>query len=122
MTTAAATAFRMRSSACYSMGVSYRNPTGWFGGARLRYLGPGALIEDNSVRSKSTTLVNLDVGYHFTPNVSGSVTLLNALDEKANDITYFYESQLPGEAAPVNDIHFHPVEPREVRASLIARF
>lgn len=106
----------------YSMGFSYRSPTGWFGGARLRYLGPGALIEDDSVRSKATTLVNVDVGYHFTSNISGSVTLLNAFDEKANDITYFYESQLPGEAAPVNDIHFHPVEPREVRASVVFRF
>ncbi len=83
------------------MGVSYRNPTGWFGGARVRYLGPGALIEDNSVRSKSTTLVNLDIGYHFTATMSASVTLLNALNARANDIAYFYESQLPGEAAPV---------------------
>lgn len=48
--------------------------------------------------------------------------LLNVFDEKANDITYFYESQLPGEAAPVNDIHFHPVEPREVSASVVLRF
>lgn len=55
----------------YSMGFSYRNPTGWFGGARIRYLGPAALIEDNSVRSRSTTLVNFDVGYHFTAKLSG---------------------------------------------------
>jgi hypothetical protein len=105
-----------------SVGVSYRNPAGWFGGARLRYLGPAALVEDNSVRSKSTTLLNLNVGYHLTGNVSASVTLLNALDERENDITYFYESQLPGEAAPVSDIHFHPVEPRQVRAVVTARF
>ena len=106
----------------YSMGFSYRNPTGWFGGARLRYLGPAALIEDNSVRSKATALVNVDVGYHFKSSISGSVMVLNVFDRKANDITYFYESQLPGEAAPVNDIHFHPVEPREVRASVVFRF
>jgi hypothetical protein len=105
-----------------SMGVSYRNPTGWFGGARLRYLGPAALIEDNSVRSNATTLVNVDVGYHFTRNLSASLTLLNAFDEKVNDITYFYQSQLPGESAPVGDVHFHPSEPREWRAAFIARF
>jgi hypothetical protein len=27
-----------------SVSVSYRRPTGWFGGARLRYLGPATLI------------------------------------------------------------------------------
>ena len=106
----------------YSVGASYRSTRGWFGGARLRYLGPTALIEDNSVRSKPTTLVNVDAGYHITQNISATVTLLNLFDERANDITYYYESQLRGEAAPLNDIHFHPVEPREVRATLAVKF
>ena len=90
--------------------------------ARLRYLGPAPLLEDDSVRSKSTTLVNFSVGYHLTTDVTATVTLLNAFDAKANDITFFYASQLPGEAAPVDDIHFHPVEPRQIRATLAARF
>ena len=105
-----------------SVGVSINRTTGWSGGARLRYLGPGALIEDNSVRSSSTTLLNLQAGYQFTSNVKASVEMLNALGEKANDITYFYESQLRGEAAPVADIHFHPVEPRTLRAFVTVRF
>jgi len=62
------------------------------------------------------------VGYHITKSIAASVTLLNVFDEKANDITYYYESQLRGEAAPVNDIHFHPVEPREVRFTVSAKF
>jgi outer membrane receptor for Fe3+-dicitrate len=105
-----------------SMGIAYNRPEGWFGGARLRYLGPAPLIEDNSVRSSSTTLVNLDVGYHITRAITASVTLLNVFDKKANDITYYYQSQLRGETEPVNDIHFHPVEPRALRATLAARF
>jgi len=43
-------------------------------------------------------------------------------DADDNDITYFYESQLPGEAAPMEDIHFHPVEPRTLRGTLTWRF
>ena len=39
----------------------------------------------------------------------------NLLDEEASDIEYLYESRLPGEAEPVEDIHFHPAEPRSVR-------
>jgi outer membrane receptor protein involved in Fe transport len=105
-----------------SLGLSINRPDGWSGGARLRYLGPAALIEDNSVRSSATTLLNLQAGYRFTSNVKASVEMLNALDEKANDITYFYESQLRGEAEPVEDIHFHPVEPRTLRASVSVTF
>ena len=105
-----------------SLGVAVNHPRGWFGGARLRYLGPGSLLEDNTIRSSATTLVNLEAGYRFTAAIKGSVELLNAFDATGNDITYFYESQLRGEAAPVADIHFHPVEPRTLRASLTLRF
>jgi outer membrane receptor protein involved in Fe transport len=105
-----------------SLGIAVKHPSGWSGGARLRYLGPAALIEDNSVRSSSTTLLNVEAGYQFTQGVKMSVEVLNALDKRANDITYFYESQLRGEAEPVGDIHFHPVEPRTLRASIAVRF
>jgi len=105
-----------------SVGVTVNNDAGWFGGARLRYFGPAPLIEDNSARSGSTLMVNLDVGYHFTPQLSGAILVFNVLDRKDNDITYYYDSQLPGESAPVSDYHFHPVEPRTVRATLTMRF
>ena len=105
-----------------SLGVAVSHPSGWSGGARLRYLGPAALIEDDSVRSSGTTLLNLEAGYRFAQGMKVEVQLLNALDKRANDITYYYESQLRGEAAPVNDIHFHPVEPRTLRAAISVQF
>jgi len=39
-----------------------------------------------------------------------------------SDIDYYYESQLPGEAAPVADIHTHPGEMRTLRAGVAWRF
>lgn len=49
--------------------------------------------------------------------------VLNLFESKDNDITYFYASRLPGEPAEgVDDIHFHPVEPRQVRVSLRYNF
>jgi hypothetical protein len=101
-----------------SVGVAVHRTDGWFGGARLRYLGEAPLIEDDSVRSDPTLLANLEVGYRFTERLSAFVTVFNVFDAEDNDITYFYESQLPGEAAPVADIHFHPVEPRTFRLTL----
>ena len=41
-----------------SIGVSLQESDPWSAGLRLRYFGPRPLIEDNSVRSKSSTLVN----------------------------------------------------------------
>jgi hypothetical protein len=49
-------------------------------------------------------------------------TVFNVFDTDANDITYYYESQLPGETQPVADIHFHPVEPRTLRVMGTFRF
>ena len=105
-----------------SVGLAVDHPSGWFGGARLRHFGAAPLIEDDSVRSNPTTLVNLEAGYHITDNLQLSAALFNVFDSRDNDITYLYESQLPGEAQPVNDIHFHPVEPRTFRLTLRATF
>ena len=104
--------------AAASLGVTVDLPSGWFGGARLRYLGPAALVEDDSVRSRSSTLVNVDLGRRLGEHWKLRLGIYNCFDRKASDITYFYESQLPGEAAPVADLHFHPVEPRTLRATI----
>jgi hypothetical protein len=88
----------------------------------LRHFGPAPLIEDDSRRSASTMLLNLDMGYHFSRALSVVVSVFNLLDRRDNDIAYACESQLRGEAAPVTDIHFHPVEPRTLCASVVMKF
>ena len=80
------------------------------------------VIEDNSARSNSTLVVNLEAGYHVTPSFSVVATVFNVLDADDNDITYYYESQLRSESAPVADYHFHPVEPRTVRVAATLKF
>jgi hypothetical protein len=105
-----------------SVGVTLDHPSGWFGGARLRYLGSAPLIEDDSVRSDPTTLLSLEAGYELNSMLSVTLSLLNALDSDDNDISYYYDSQLANEGAPVTDVHLHPVEPRTLRVGLTARF
>ena len=103
-------------------GVTIDLPIGIFGSLRTRYFGPRPLIEDDSVRSKSTTLVNLEAGYKYK-NLVAQLDVLNLFNSKDHDIDYFYASRLPGEPAEgVNDLHFHPVEPRTVRFYLTYRF
>lgn len=103
-------------------GATVDFPNGLFGSLRARHFGPRPLLEDNSVRSGSTTLVNLQGGYKYK-NWQAQIDVLNLLNAQESDIDYFYVSRLPGEpAAGVADIHLHPVEPRTVRFSLAYRF
>jgi outer membrane cobalamin receptor len=94
----------------------------WYGMLQYRYFGPRPLTEDNSVRSESTQVTNLRIGYKIDPTWRAHVDVFNLFDRKDDDIAYYYASQLRGEAAPVDDIHFHPVEPRTFRFTVSGYF
>ncbi|MCW5667498.1 MAG: TonB-dependent receptor [Piscinibacter sp.] len=101
-----------------SVAVTARELGPWSASIQWRYLGSGALIEDNSVRSSSSLTTNLRLGRRLTPKAELTLDVFNLFDRRVNDIEYFYESQLPGEAAPVADKHVHPAEPRTIRLTL----
>ena len=106
------------------LGVSAIFPD-WNISGRLRYLGPHALIEDNSVRAKSTALFNLRAAW--TPQrFKGweiNAELLNAFNSHGNDIDYFYATRFPGEPADgVEDVNSRVVEPRQVRVGIKKTF
>lgn len=101
-----------------SVNAAWNGSGAWSGGVRLRYFGPRPLIEDGSVKSKGSTLTNLQLTYAAAKQLKLRLELLNVFDRKVSDIDYFYESQLAGEAAPVDDIHTHPAEPRALRATV----
>ena len=106
-----------------SFGISVLDRGPWFGHFQLRYFGPRPLIEDDSVRSRSTTLASARIGYNISKNLKVYLDAYNLFDRQASDIDYYYTSRLPGEpAAGVDDIHFHPVEPRSARVTVTARF
>ncbi len=106
----------------FSAGATYDSQARWTAGMRLRYFGPRALVEDNSVRSGASALVNARLGYRVAPGSSLSVEVLNLFDRRVSDIDYYYASQLRGEALPVEGIHTHPAEPRSLRVSLRVRY
>ncbi len=107
----------------FSMGASVDNLSGFMAGVRVRYFGPRPLIEDNSVRSSSSSLVNARLGYEFYKNWRVILDVFNVLNAKVSDIDYYYVSRLPGEpASGVADIHTHPEDPREARLTISASF
>ena len=95
---------------------------GPFGGLRLRHFGPRPLIEDNSQKSKSTSIINGEIGYQFSHRVRLVVEGFNLFDAKVSDIDYFFESRLQDEPDPVEDIHFHAAIPRSGRVALRVSF
>lgn len=113
-----------------SAGISYKPNHAWSTGLRLRYFGPRPLLEDNSEKSSSSTLVNLQATYHINPHWQAQLDVLNLFNRKVNDIEYLYQSCLSQEAAlpecnasastreGMVDRHVHPAELRALRLSV----
>ncbi len=108
--------------ASLALAVNHIGP--WFGALQLRYFGPRPLLEDNSVRSKSTRTLNGRIGYKISPKLRVELEGFNLTRRQDSAIDYYYASRLaseaPGTATP--DIHFHPIESRSFRVTLTANF
>ncbi|MEO7337189.1 MAG: TonB-dependent receptor [Caldimonas sp.] len=106
-----------------SLALAVDNLGPWFGALQFRYFGPRPLIEDNSIRSNSTSTLNGRVGYKVNDRVRVEFEGFNLTNRTSSAIDYYYTSRLRGEpAAGVNDIHFHPIESRSFRVSAVINF
>ncbi|HXJ91046.1 MAG TPA: TonB-dependent receptor, partial [Candidatus Binatia bacterium] len=105
-----------------SSGVTVQNYKGFWGSLRLRAFGPRNLTSDAIYQSSSTILLNAEVGYRFNDKWRVEAQLFNLLDRQDHDIDYAYTSRVtPTAAAAFTDV-FHPVEPFQVRFSVIRTF
>lgn len=106
-----------------SSAITLGGDTGWFGALKARYFGPRPLIEDDSVRSRSSLIFNARAGYRFDNGLRVQLDVLNLFNAQTNQIEYYYLSRLPGEPIDgVADRHVHPAEPLAVRLTVAARF
>ena len=97
-------------------GIAGNFDNGAYTSLRVRHFGPRPLTETGDIESGSSTVWNLSLGYR-TASFDFRVEALNLFDSADDDITYFYASRLPGEPADgIEDVHFHPIEPRTLRA------
>jgi outer membrane receptor protein involved in Fe transport len=106
-----------------SGGASVDNFHKTFASLRLRYFGPRPLVEDNSVRSKATTLLNAEVGYQIAKQLRLNLEIFNLTNSTVSDIDYYFASRLPGEPLEgVEDFHTHPAVPRTFRVGMVLGF
>jgi outer membrane receptor for Fe3+-dicitrate len=115
--------------------------TGWFAGLEYRYFGPRPLTEDGAFFSPATGLLNARVGYRFDNGWTLQLDGFNITNSKSDQITYAYGSllktdalyyQCNGLAGPVPpaavcqngvmDRIFKPVEPLQLRLTLVGKF
>jgi len=106
-----------------STGISYGGQSnGLHSSLRYRYFGARVLESFNDVKAESTSTVNFGIGYQWDV-VNIELELFNLLDTNAHDIDYYYASRLAGEPEEgIDDLHYHPVEPRTLRAKIEYRF
>jgi hypothetical protein len=109
-----------------SVATTLRDLGPWSASLQWRYLGSGALTEDNAVRSSSSSTLNLRLSRALT-DVLGkgselTLDVFNLSDRRVNDIQYHYSARLPGEAAAVADRIVHPAEPRAARVTVRVAF
>ena len=120
-------------------GVTIHDLGGWSASLFLRYFGPRVLCTEGTcggtggpqngtpIWSTASTLLNGQVSYELTKNVKLTLEVLNILNAKVDDITYYYQSRLPLESPAqypqgVWDYMVHPSEPIQFRGTVTARF
>ncbi len=104
-------------------GATVTGYRGWSGALFMRYFGPRPLTESGDLKSGSSTMFDLQVGYRVAKNWKLRLDVFNLFDAKSDDITYYYTSRLPGDAPEgVEDYHFHPAEKRSFRLTVSFAF
>lgn len=108
--------------ASLALAVDHLGP--YFGALQLRYFGPRALVEDNSVRSGSTATLNGRIGYKIGKTARIELDGFNLTNRRDSAIDYFYASRLANEppGQSTSDVHFHPIESRSFRLTFSMAF
>ena len=98
----------------------------WSASFFMRYLGPRALVQNDTVESAPSTLFNGQISYDLNSRVRLTLDILNIFNVQVNDMEYYYESRIKnpnGVLQPAaNDYEIHPSEPLQARLTLTTKF
>lgn len=94
----------------------------WSGGLQWRYIGSRPLIEDGSIFSSASSLLNGRIKYQINQKTDLRLDMFNLLNTQADDISYYYPYQISPSSSATSGIAFHPAEPRTFRVSITQRF
>jgi outer membrane receptor protein involved in Fe transport len=102
-------------------GLTAQHPADARASLRYRHISDRPANEDDSVTAQGYTVVDALAGYTFG-RTELTLTLENLFNVAWNEAQFDTTSQLPGEAAPVSELHFTPGNPFNIRLGVNYRF
>lgn len=98
-------------------GLTARHPSGLEGRIQLRSVGDRYGTEDRTFNVRGYNIFDLLLKYKVD-RYEFLLSIDNIANKKWRAAQFVFESQLPGEPAPVRDFHFTPGDPLTLRAGL----
>ena len=68
---------------------------------------------------RASATLNGRLGFRVSRDLRLELEGFNLTNRRAAAIDYYYALQMRGEAAPREDVHFHPIEARSFRLTLV---
>lgn len=101
--------------------LSIRNEIGFNGSISTRYLGKRPANEDGSIVAKGYCITDANFNYQWK-NLGIGVTINNIFNTKWKETQFATESRLKDEAGPVEENHFTPGTPFNIRGVVSYKF
>ena len=105
----------------FTGGLTVQRESGLEGSLRVRAVGDRPANETDTITAEGYAIVDLLATLPVGP-LAFTLALENALDAEWNEAQFATESRLPGEAASVDELHYTPGNPRNVRLGVTYRF
>jgi outer membrane receptor protein involved in Fe transport len=103
-------------------GLNVRSRKGFTGSLRYRYLGDRPAVEDNSIIAKGYFIADVVFGYQYRDKFQIGFMAENLLDQKWKEAQFATESKLREETEAVEEIHFTPGTPFNLRGNFVLYF
>jgi outer membrane receptor protein involved in Fe transport len=102
-------------------GLSFMHPSGFYGHTKIRHINDRPANEDNSIIAKGYTVADLNAGFRFQ-SFNIELIIENLLDTEWEETQFATESRLFNEMQSVEEIHFTPGTPFQMRIRLMYNF
>jgi len=102
-------------------GLDYKHDSGFQSSINVRHVGDRPANEDNSIVAIGYTVVDAAAGYQYK-KVNFGIQAQNLLNTEWNETQFATESRLAGESVPVEEIHFTPGTPFNLRGIVTFTF
>lgn len=102
-------------------GLFYKPQQGWNGSLSYRGIKSRPAIEDGSITAKGYFVVDAAVNY-LKPKYEVGLAVENLLNTEWNEAQFATNTRLRNEPAPVNELHFTPGNPFNIRVKLAVFF